>query len=447
MGIIQRYSVAWIGLAVLTGLPLTATAGQGIQPPDTTLAGRIWAWVRLSNRDLAAAQSRVEAARARARSLGFAPAADLSAQLEDVRGLDFGGATTRLQFEREILSGGRGRAARSLGATEVDIARARLEITERGVLGRAMRGLAALYGWTRIGERLRAEDSLLASAEVSLRDRFAVGDARYIDVLRVRAERLRVQTDLAAAVAEAWGARENLTALAGGATHPAADAFAALLDSALIGPPLFQGVAARPSFSLDSLLVLSGRIRLAQATVARARATREVVSAEQRPRLALGVGAQVFTDAGARRVGPTLALSLGLPFTAHGANKARITAAAGDVAATEAEQQAALLAVRGELAVAASRYAAARERLGIFDRMVLVGAREEREAALAAYRNGELSLIELLDFERALARAETDQWRARMTAIAALADLLSGGTSGSDSERQGPGISEEANDP
>jgi outer membrane protein, heavy metal efflux system len=446
MDTIRRRCLALMGLGLLTGLPLTAAAGQDILPTDTTSAGRIWAAVRLSNLDLVAAQRRVEAAQARARSLGFAPPAALSAQVEDVQAFDMGTATTRVQFEREVLIGGRGRAARTLGATEVDLAQAGLEITERRLLGRTMRALAALYGWTRIGERLGAEDSLLAAAELSLRDRFAVGDARYVDVLRVRAERLRVQTDVAAAVAEAQGARDNLTALAGGATRPAAVAFAALLDSALVGSPPFQTVVA-PSPPMDSLLALSGRVHFRDAAVGHARAAREVVLAEQRPRLALGLGAQVFTDADVRRVGPTLGVSLGLPFTAHRPNTARAAAAERDVAATEAEQQAALLTVRADLAIAAARYAAARERLAIFDRMLLVGAREERETALAAYRNGELSLIELLDFERALARAETDQWRARMVAIAALADLLSGGNPGPDSERLGSGILEEPRDP
>jgi outer membrane protein TolC len=198
---------------------------------------------------------------------------------------------------------------------------------------------------------------------------------------------------------------------------------------------------------MDSLLAWSGRVRFADAAVGHARAAREVARAEQRPRLALGLGAQVFTEADARRVGPTLGVSLGLPFTAHRANTARAAAAERAVAATEAEQQAALLTTRADLAIAAARYTAARQRLAIFDRMLLVGAREERETALAAYRNGEFSLIELLDFERALARAETDQWRARMVAIAALADLLSGGNSGPDSERLGSGILEETRDP
>ena len=69
-------------------------------------------------------------------------------------------------------------------------------------------------------------------------------------------------------------------------------------------------------------------------------------------------------------------------------------------------------AVRARIAAAAERYAAARERLAVFDAALLRGAREERESALASYRTRGLSLLELLDFERALARAEIDRVRA-----------------------------------
>ena len=53
-----------------------------------------------------------------------------------------------------------------------------------------------------------------------------------------------------------------------------------------------------------------------------------------------------------------------------------------------------------------------------------------REAALASFRTGELSLIELLDFERALARAETERLRSLLDAADALADLFAAGTGG-----------------
>ncbi|MET0398863.1 MAG: hypothetical protein ABW277_18875, partial [Longimicrobiaceae bacterium] len=45
--------------------------------------------------------------------------------------------------------------------------------------------------------------------------------------------------------------------------------------------------------------------------------------------------------------------------------------------------------------------------------------------ALAAYGSGDLSLVELLDFERARARAEIQRVRARIEAADALAELLS----------------------
>ena len=45
---------------------------------------------------------------------------------------------------------------------------------------------------------------------------------------------------------------------------------------------------------------------------------------------------------------------------------------------------------------------------------------------MPADRNGELSLLELLDFERALTRAETDRLRSRIAAVDALTDLLAG---------------------
>ena len=50
--------------------------------------------------------------------------------------------------------------------------------------------------------------------------------------------------------------------------------------------------------------------------------------------------------------------------------------------------------------------------------------RQERESALAAYRTGSLSLLELLDFERALSRAEIERIRALVDAADAWADLL-----------------------
>ncbi|HCT57123.1 MAG TPA: hypothetical protein DGD08_07905, partial [Gemmatimonas aurantiaca] len=86
---------------------------------------------------------------------------------------------------------------------------------------------------------------------------------------------------------------------------------------------------------------------------------------------------------------------------------------------------------------ARERYSAARERLDAFDAALLRGARDERESALAAYRTGSLSLLELLDFERALSRAEIERIRALVDAADAWADLL-GADERSDSHVSSP---------
>ena len=147
--------------------------------------------------------------------------------------------------------------------------------------------------------------------------------------------------------------------------------------------------------------------------------------------MSAAIGAQRFQGAdGDFTVGPVLGASVTLPFTARRGNAAAALAADRAVTVAAAERRAAGATLRATLLAARDRYEAARERLAVYDAALLRGAREERESALAAYRSGELSLIELLDFERALARAETERLRARIDASDALADLLAGASEG-----------------
>lgn len=101
-------------------------------------------------------------------------------------------------------------------------------------------------------------------------------------------------------------------------------------------------------------------------------------------------------------------------------------AAQADIAAARAQYQAVVTTTRAALAAARDRYEAARIRLAVYETALLRGAREERSTALVAYTNNDLSLMELIDFERALARAEVDQLVARIEAAEALAALLGG---------------------
>lgn len=128
---------------------------------------------------------------------------------------------------------------------------------------------------------------------------------------------------------------------------------------------------------------------------------------------------------GGNAFGPVLSGSVTLPFTAGRANRADRLAAEREVTAARATREAVLARVRGRLAGAVARYEAGRARLAVYDAALLRAARDERESALSAFRTGELSLVELIDFERALAHAEIERLRAHADAVEAYANLIS----------------------
>lgn len=406
----------------------------GAAPPasaqlPTLAAAEASALVRtrvLDNPELVALRAVVHAAESRAAAAGFAQAAILDAQLEEyARDAGAGGSSNlRVGVNRDIVSTGVRRARRALATRDVERARLELALMERSLLARADQQLVTFASARAIAWRLAAEDSLLAGAEEALRARLSVGDARYVDVLRLRSERLRVQGERARAVADARVARVVLLSLATGDGAPSDEA---AVDRALA---LQEGAAPSPLVALpplDSLAETAGFVQLAAAVRARALTARDVLRAEQSPTLSAGFGLQRFPrDGGGARIGPTLNASMALPFTARRANAAALAAAARAVDAAEADRRAALAHVRATLRAAFERYEAARTQLALYDAALLRTAGDERQSALAAYRSGDLTLMELLDFERALSRAEIDRLRSRAAAAEALAHLVAG---------------------
>jgi cobalt-zinc-cadmium efflux system outer membrane protein len=425
---------AWrraVALGAAFSLVTSARLAQAQQtsPIDSAAVAALHDAIQRVNPELAARRAALAAAEARLRASGFAAPVVLSAEIEEVpSGLDVTNAgSSRLELSREFLAGGVRGARRAIAAADVERARVVLDVTERRLRARTDQFLTRAVAAAAIAQRLGAEDSLLTGAEEGLRVRFAVGDASYVSVLRLRTERLRVQTDRAAAQTEARIGRRALLALLTPA-DTAEPVPTALVDSAiarLLTAPL--GTPLPPVPDVDSLVALSGAVRLARIDLTRSEAGRRLVRAEQRPQIAAVLGAQRFgTEDGRYTVGPTVGLSISLPFTARRANQTSLIVAEREMDVAHAQQRAAVVATRAELAAAQDRYEAVRERLALYDAALLRGAREERETALAAYRSAELSLLELLDFERALARAEIAQLQGRIDAANALADLLAG---------------------
>lgn len=416
-------------LAVLVAFALAAPArlaGQGTAPDDS-LETALVALVLTGQPDLAARRAAVATAVARLGAAGPLEAPTLGIEAEEIPdGVDLPDAgQLRLLLEGNLLTGARRAAERSVARTARDLALARLDLAERGLGSAVRRDLATWRGWLAVAARLGAEDSLLQEAEAGLQARFAAGEARYVDVLRLRTERLRVRSERAAALGAAREGRRALDGLLAPG-DPAGPALAALLRAlADRPPPPVTGAVFPPPPDVDSLMVALGALRPGDLGVDLARAEAERARASRRAQWTGGVGVQRYGDAeGGFTLGPSLRASVTLPFAVGGSNRAVRQAADLAVAEAEAGRTAFATRLRTTLLLARDRYAAAVERLQVFDAALLTGAREEREGALGAYRSGELSLIELLDFERALARAETDGLRAAIDARVALADLF-----------------------
>ena len=149
--------------------------------------------------DLSARRAVLAAVQARLGATGFWAPLTVSGGIEEVPGAAFTNArSARVEVSREFAPG-LGGARRALVQADVERATLELDLARRRLLARAAQHLTRAVGATAIVHRLAAEDSLLVATEDALRARFAIGAARYVDVLRIRTERLRVQSELAAA--------------------------------------------------------------------------------------------------------------------------------------------------------------------------------------------------------------------------------------------------------
>jgi outer membrane protein, heavy metal efflux system len=414
--------VVFAGVACILGF---RTPTLEAQTPQDSARIQLKERIRSTSPALATKRAAVEAAQARRTAAGLLSPVVLSAEVEEVPSFAkvVGAQSMRIDLGRDLLPRGRRDAERAIADTDVERARVELEIAERAIDVLADQLVVRAGGGAAIAARLASEDSLLRGAEEALRARFAVADARYVDVLRLRTERLRVETELHRARAEYRIARGQLIRLA---ALTDTSSIATLVNAAvaseaahvLAGSPL-------PLHPIDSVPAIAGARRLAALSVQRAEANRRLIRSELRSAFTPSLGLQRFAETnGSSSIGLTAGLSLSLPFTARAAAQARSTIAEREVALARAEQAATEASLSTALATASDRYETARIQIASFDAALLRGARDEREAALAAYRTGGMSLLELLDFERALAQAEVSRIRSHIEAAEALLQYL-----------------------
>lgn len=404
---------------VLASCALFAPVAAGAQavPADSLFERHVLPMLRRASPELRARRASSAAAEAQITASTARPPAELSVEVENIPdGLNLRVAQQmRTLVSAPLSRGSRPGAARNAAQARAALAIIESALSERAVTARARRAFNGVLFLRRAAARLAAEDALLAEAQTTLRSRLSVGDARYLDVLRLRTERLRVMGDRSLLVAEA---RERLSLLLGllGDESPR---IAALLDDLVAAgaEPAEHVGDAEPDTTVASAW-LAARMDIAQAD-------RTVLTAERGFFLTGLAGIQRFQNANNNfTVGPSLAVSMPLPFSAARSTRNIRDAADRSVDAMAADTAALRAGLAAERQAALERLSAARERSAVFSRAVLVAAEGERQAALAGFRNGVITLLELIDFERALSRAELDRLRALLAASDASADLV-----------------------
>ena len=278
----------------------------------------------------------------------------------------------------------------------------------RGQTTRAYRQLQADALSVRTLESLRRT---AADLEQMVGARLRTGGARYLDVLRARSERARIENDLIESRRALHEDRRTLNSLmARGPDEPLTAA-----DS-LVFVPLTD--------SLDAVLRTASerpRLRAAKLEIQRGIAGISLARAGRRPALSLSAGFDRVP--GTDRPGLGGSVELSLPF----APWAAAHAAMGEARATHGGAEARLESAQRDVELALrNAYASARAaeaQVQQFDRVLLADASDAIRTATQNYQAGQIDGLELLETLRTLRSIELEHIRALLNYELALTDL------------------------
>ena len=248
--------------------------------------------------------------------------------------------------------------------------------------------------------------------------RLLYGAASRVDRARVETAKLEADQGVTAAQADVARARAVLGVWLGGE-----DLERAVVEGSLEGSSPAWISAADPAVLRAEALAARPDVRAARADVERAEAALDLARRQRLPDVAL--------SAGYTRQGPDVApvtpptLSLGASFELPVFSQRQ-----GEIARAESDRAAALIALARQearaLAEVRSAWAAlnaARERVRRMETELLARAREARDLVRYQYREGAVSLLDLLDAERTALQVELEREQDMYALRVAVAEL------------------------
>jgi cobalt-zinc-cadmium efflux system outer membrane protein len=262
----------------------------------------------------------------------------------------------------------------------------------------ATRRIAVLRDWQ--AALLRAEDTLTKLQRG--------GEVSGYDRRRIVRERLSADARLSEALAESERARERLGALTGVSTE------ATLVGDPLPGEP-------PPLESLLEQVPMRGDLRALAARTQAHDAEGRAAARAWVPDVTLGAGVKRVEEAGRSDSGLLISVSVPIPLFERG--QAAGQRAAAQARATQGEYQLALAEAQGELRGFWREAARLRQTALTFAELSPPASEDLVRIAEAAYRGGEIGILELLDAFRSRVEAQTEALELQLKARRARIEL------------------------
>ena len=384
----------------------TRPEGPLTLPGALAITGRV-------NPDLAAARREVQVFEAAIRQARSRPNPELSAELEDTRPET---RTTRLALSQPIELGGK-RAAR------IDAADYGRAAAEAKLIASQMRICAAVR--VAFFDALIAQETLelaQASAELAQRAtqvaerRVLAGKVSPIEQTRAQVNEAAVRVALHAAEKALATARSQLAGAVGDETLPVdrLQGDVASLPEWLTRAELAQHIDAAPA------------VRQARIALEHSRARIQVERSRRIPDLSVSVGAQHDSE---RDLDQAI-IGVSVPIPLFDRNQGNLEAALRQSDQARDELMATKLRIATRLDQALGRFATARSELTFLERDILPGAQGAYDAVLKGFELGKFSFLDVLDAQRTLFSARSQQLdalREAHHAAAALGALLGDG--------------------
>lgn len=405
-------------LRIFRPVILVATVASALTTPPASAAtvslDSVLALTMVRNPDLRVAGREVEAARARLRQARSLDAPSASYEVGKLGlGGDPGERESSLRLSQSLpFPSQRNRSVRvaEAGVALAEALRESSELRIRRETTRAYRLLQADFLNLRALENLR---SVSVDLEEMVRVRIGTGGARYLDLLRLRAERVRLANDLIESERALQEHRQSLhvlMAMPGDDPLAPADslAFIPLADSLSIH--LEEAIRSRPA------------LKAARLELERERAGVAAAKAGLLPSTEVSFGLDWI--AGVDRPGWGGEVALQLPFMPWTDRRGRVEEAEAAKGGAEAKLLAAERSLEATVRNAFTAVRSAERQLASFEGALLADAEDAMRAATQNYRTGQIDGLELFETLRSYRTIQIEHVRALLNYELARTDLF-----------------------